>query len=437
MASELQNRTVVRVPDVVGLPLEKASILFETAGLPRVVVLYRESYEERDTVLEQRPSRGQMVYEDTEVTLHIARRGYLEHLPAIYRRSDAVGGNLVRELCFIFEHLFGSVGDKLDLGFRYYDPHMCPPEFLAWLASWTGFVIDADWPIEKKRALIKRSVDLYRIRGTTRGLCLFLKLFTGHEPEIHANEWPFKGFRVDTDARIGLDSVVLPPVDLAHSFVVAMPIRFDQLTTVQAHQLLQGLPDHRAGLERRRALPRRKAQAAQPHAFHAPGIVPATPTSCGCRAAARRPLHRGRRRLRHRRAGQRHPAAREADQDHQPRRLQAAADHLHRAALRRGLRPTSSPTRRTWISRGTGASKRLQGRVQHRGARHRTRGRARASLPGEGREARVRRPRSERPGGQRDRPALRPACRRARPSMPAAAWPAATTWSRPPAARSC
>ncbi|MBP6632574.1 MAG: PASTA domain-containing protein [Kofleriaceae bacterium] len=242
MASELQNRTVVRVPDVVGLPLEKASILFETAGLPRVVVLYRESYEERDTVLEQRPSRGQMVYEDTEVTLHIARRGYLEHLPAIYRRSDAVGGNLVRELCFIFEHLFGSVGDKLDLGFRYYDPHMCPPEFLAWLASWTGFVIDADWPIEKKRALIKRSVDLYRIRGTTRGLCLFLKLFTGHEPEIHANEWPFKGFRVDTDARIGLDSVVLPPVDLAHSFVVAMPIRFDQLTTeqvVRVHQIIQ------------------------------------------------------------------------------------------------------------------------------------------------------------------------------------------------------
>ena len=247
MVTEALNRKVVRVPDVVGRPLEKARIVLEDGGLKRVVTLYRESYEDRDTVLEQRPARGQMVYEGTEVTIWIARRGFVEHLPAIYRRSDAVGRNLVRDLCFVFEHMFDSIEKNLTDGWRFYDPHVAPMEFLDWLSGWTAFTLDLDWPEAQKRALVKRAVDLYRIRGTKRGLTLFLKLFTGHEPVITENEWPFKGFRVEGEeaeegARIALDSVVLPPVDLAHCLVVKMPIRFDQVTPemiIRIHQIIQ------------------------------------------------------------------------------------------------------------------------------------------------------------------------------------------------------
>jgi len=244
MVAEVYTRKVVRVPDVAGRPLEKAKILLEDAGLGRLVVLFRESYEDPDTVLEQRPSRGQMIHEGSEVTLWIARRGYLEHLPAIYRRSDAVGRNIVRDLCFLFEHMFGSIDRTIEQGHRFYDPHECPPEFLHWLAGWTAFVVDLDWPDAKKRALIKRAVDLYRIRGTKRALALFLKLFTGFEPDIEENTWPFKGFRVETEARIGLDSVILPPVNLAHCFVVTMPIKFDDVRDtpeliVRIHQIIQ------------------------------------------------------------------------------------------------------------------------------------------------------------------------------------------------------
>src|SRR5689334_2349092 len=246
MVTEALHRRVVRVPDVVGKPVEKARILLEDSGLKRVVVLYRESYEDRDTVLEQRPGRGQVVYETTEVTVWIARRGYLEHLPAIYRRSDAVGRNLVREVCFVFEHMFDSIEQNLADGWRFYDPHAAPPEFVDWLARWTAFTVDMDWPETQKRALIKRAVDLYRIRGTKRGLALFLKLFTGHEPDIEENTWPFKGFRVegegaDTGARVGLDSVILPPVDLAHCFVVTVPIKFEDVspeTVIRIHHII-------------------------------------------------------------------------------------------------------------------------------------------------------------------------------------------------------
>src|SRR5262245_1754471 len=113
------NRRVVRVPDVTGMHLNKAQILLEDAGVGNVTVLFRESYEDKDCVLEQKPSRGQMVYEGTDCTIWIARRGYLEHLPAIYRRSDAIGRNLVRDICFIFEHMFGIIDDKLEHGYRY------------------------------------------------------------------------------------------------------------------------------------------------------------------------------------------------------------------------------------------------------------------------------------------------------------------------------
>jgi phage tail-like protein len=247
MVAESLNRRVVRVPDVVGRSHTKARILLEDAGLAKIVTLYRESYEDRDTVLEQRPARGQMIYEGTEVTIWVARRGYLENLPAIYRRSDAVGRNLVRDVCFLFEHMFDSVEVNLNDGWRFYDPHVTPTEFLTWLSGWTAFSLDLDWPEAQQRALIKRAVDLYRIRGTKRGLMLFLRLFTGHEPDIAENTWPFKGFRVEGEgaevgARVGLDSVIMPPVDLAHCFVVTMPIKYETVTSdmiIRIHHIIQ------------------------------------------------------------------------------------------------------------------------------------------------------------------------------------------------------
>ncbi|MBE7453234.1 MAG: PASTA domain-containing protein [Kofleriaceae bacterium] len=242
MVAELVNRKVVRVPETVGQPLAKARILMEDAGLGRVVVLFREGYEEPNTVVDQRPARGQMVYEDTEVTIWVARRGYMQHLPALYRRSDAVGHNVVRDICFIFEHIFGSIEEKIDGNHRYYDPHTAPGEFLTWLASWTAFTVDLDWPEPRKRALIKRAVDLYRIRGTKRALALFLKLFTGYEPDIEENVWPFKGFRVETEARIGIDSVILPPVNLAHCYIITIPVKFEDVTpelVFRIHQIVQ------------------------------------------------------------------------------------------------------------------------------------------------------------------------------------------------------
>jgi len=42
------------------------------------------------TRLDRRGPRTQMAYEDTEITIWVARRGLLESLPAIYRRLGRI-----------------------------------------------------------------------------------------------------------------------------------------------------------------------------------------------------------------------------------------------------------------------------------------------------------------------------------------------------------
>jgi phage tail-like protein len=238
---ELKLRQPVRVPNLTGQPLRKARLMVENAGLRMDAVLYRESYESENTVLEQKPGRGQMVYSGDAITVYVAKRSYLELLPAIYRRSDPTGRNFVRDLTWILQHLFGGIQELLDGVHNYFDPYECPDEFLPWLAGWTAMLVDIDWPVEKKRAIIKRAVELYGIRGTVKGIKLFLKLFTGHEPNILENQWPFRGFRIETEGLIGIDSVILPPVHTARCFIVEMPVKFQDVSpemVIRIHNII-------------------------------------------------------------------------------------------------------------------------------------------------------------------------------------------------------
>jgi phage tail-like protein len=147
----------------------------------------------------------------------------------------------VRDLCWIFEHMFDSVAASIDDGWRFYDPRAAPPEFVDWLAQWTGFALDPDWPDARRRALLRRAVDLYRLRGTRRGLALFITLLTGYEPAITDGAALLRGMRVGS-ARIGVDAAVLPAIAPACSFVVAMPVARGALTAElvdRLHRIIQ------------------------------------------------------------------------------------------------------------------------------------------------------------------------------------------------------
>lgn len=102
-----------------------------------------------------------------------------QYLPAIYQESDFVGRFLR-----IFEDQIAPVEEVLENVWSYFDPRMAPASFLPWLASWIDLILDENWPEERRRELIHSGTELYRWRGTRRGLLSYLRIYAGVEPEI-------------------------------------------------------------------------------------------------------------------------------------------------------------------------------------------------------------------------------------------------------------
>jgi phage tail-like protein len=78
-----------------------------------------------------------------------------------------------------FDSVVAPVFAALDNLTAYLDPHTAPPDFLDWLAGWFGLELDATWALERRRDAVRKVVDLYRWRGTSRGLRAWLELQLG------------------------------------------------------------------------------------------------------------------------------------------------------------------------------------------------------------------------------------------------------------------
>lgn len=227
---EVQRRTV-RMPDVRGIMLPNGMLMLRNAlfDLTRVELIYTEAYRPDDEIIGQEPSAGALVGIDEPVRLVICRKSLLHHLPQVFQKAEGPSGHFLRQFLWIFDHIYADIQRRIDQIPTYFDPLEAPEEFLAWLASWVALSIDQSWPEAKKRKLIQQAIDIYGFRGTIRGLKLFLSIFTGVEPKLMENRWPYEGFRVSR-TRIGIDSIVLPPVDLQHCFMVEVPAEFDDAT---------------------------------------------------------------------------------------------------------------------------------------------------------------------------------------------------------------
>ena len=104
---------------------------------------------------------------------------YLKYLPSFLGGNEFLGRFLL-----IFEQILTPLDRQIDQLYQYFDPRLAPPDFLPWLASWLGLVLDERWPEGQRRELIRAAVELYEWRGTRRGLSEFLRLYTGFTPEI-------------------------------------------------------------------------------------------------------------------------------------------------------------------------------------------------------------------------------------------------------------
>jgi len=145
---------------------------------------------------------------------------YPQFLPAVYRDVDFIGRFLK-----IFEQSFEPAVQTLETLWAYLDPLTAPETLLAFLARWVGWQNEANWTIAQQRSLLRRAMEIYRWRGTRRGLQLYLHLYTGL-PLVAANRPPQQQpIQIDTATRQGF---VLGEADLGETALLGggKPLHF-------------------------------------------------------------------------------------------------------------------------------------------------------------------------------------------------------------------
>lgn len=101
------------------------------------------------------------------------------YLPALYQEDD-FAQRFTSALDEVLAPIFGS----LDNFEAYLDPSLAPEDFVDWLGTWMGLVLDETWPLDRRRAFVSQASALYRLRGTPKGLAAHVEIFTGGEVEV-------------------------------------------------------------------------------------------------------------------------------------------------------------------------------------------------------------------------------------------------------------
>ncbi|HTE45670.1 MAG TPA: phage tail protein, partial [Gemmatimonadaceae bacterium] len=78
-----------------------------------------------------------------------------------------------------FEGVLTTLEDRIASSWLLTDPRTTSEDALEWLASWIGVMFDPGYPVLQRRELIAAAPDLFRWRGTLRGLRDALGIATG------------------------------------------------------------------------------------------------------------------------------------------------------------------------------------------------------------------------------------------------------------------
>lgn len=166
---------------------------------------------------------------------------YLNFVPEIYQDVDFIGRFLK-----IFEQAFEPTVQSLDALWAYLDPLMTPETLLPFLAHWVGWQLNPALSLQRQRYLIRQAMEIYRWRGTRRGLRFYLHLFTDlplddHLPEeqkhICIQEVFGQGFMMG-NTRLNQDSLI--GGGQPYHFIVRLrPEPLTQIDELLVHQIIR------------------------------------------------------------------------------------------------------------------------------------------------------------------------------------------------------
>ena len=118
-----------------------------------------------------------------DMKFRFPKESWLDYLPEIYQAAPGEDPFLERFLG-IFQSLYSDLTEEIREVSRYFDPEVMGGEYLEWLSDWLAIEDGYLWPEDKLRTLLRRGMELYRIRGTRRYVAEMVKLYTGQEPWI-------------------------------------------------------------------------------------------------------------------------------------------------------------------------------------------------------------------------------------------------------------
>jgi phage tail-like protein len=122
------------------------------------------------------------------VRLEYPRISLARYLPAVLR-ADPMAGELTDRLLSLFDRTLRQVEWQIDHQARLFDPLATPSgggasdprDFLTWLGSWLGIVLERHWPEAMRRRLLAQAGRLLPWRGTVYGLYRQLLLYLGFD----------------------------------------------------------------------------------------------------------------------------------------------------------------------------------------------------------------------------------------------------------------
>jgi phage tail-like protein len=100
-------------------------------------------------------------------------------LPALFQEDG-----FTQRFMSAFDSALAPIFATLDNLTAYLDPWLAPPDFLEWLGSWFGLVLDEAWSVDRRRAVLANAFEFYRMRGTVKGLKAQVETLTGGTAEI-------------------------------------------------------------------------------------------------------------------------------------------------------------------------------------------------------------------------------------------------------------
>lgn len=126
------------------------------------------------------------------------RNTTLRMMPAVWS-TDGGGRDLNERFLALFDAVRGSVLREIRALASVIDPRTTDAasarDFLDWLGGWFDLEIFRAWPEANRRAVVAHAGELFRLRGTARGIMRFVKLALGRDVVVlegwHDRHWWF------------------------------------------------------------------------------------------------------------------------------------------------------------------------------------------------------------------------------------------------------